>query len=903
MLPQLGRPFSVARAHSLALGLIGIVCVELGVPRPAAAQNPPTAPVTTASIVPPPDAGARRQATATQLNGAAIKLDGQLDEAIWSTAPHIADFIQKDPLEAQPAATPTEVRFLYDGDALYIGARMRSQGRKDIQAPSSRRDNPGNAERLIVALDSYHDRRTAYSFGVTAAGTRFEYYHSSDDEYNRDYSFNPVWEARAHIDSTGWTAEMRIPFSQLRFNAGDAQVWGLNLNRYIPSRNEDDYWVYVPKNETGWSSRFGDLVGISGIRPTRRLELLPYLATNSTITGDPDPADPFTDRFSVNTRVGGDLKMGLGPNLTLDATINPDFGQVDADPAIVNLSAVEVFFEERRPFFTEGSQLLAGDGPGYYYSRRIGAPPRGDAEGDYVDVPPASTILGAAKVTGRLPSGTSIGFLAALTDAEVARTYDLASSTFSDVDVAPTSGYGVARVQQEFGRNQSTIGAMVTGVRRNIDRSSPLNSLLTHDAVSGGIDWNLRSKGGVYSLRGSLGASYIAGDSTALLGIQNNATHRFQRPDQDHVSLDSSRTSLKGWAASLEFDKNSGKHWLYTLEVAAESPGFEINDAGRLGTADDIDGFGSLRYRENRPGKFYQNYQLAAYGLVGWNFGGIRQYMGIDFEANMQFKNFMNAFVSFERFPSSLADDLTRGGPLMSTSSDWNINGGFNSAFAAKTRWRSFIIYGEDNQGGSFFNVEGGITIQPSPRWEFSANPFFGRSINARQYIDQLPNGPSATYGTRYIFGRVSRTTISTQFRLNYSITPDLTVELYAEPFVASGQYTAIGELRQPRTDSLRFYGSDGSTISQDEDGVFTVNDGADSFQLEPDFHVLSFRSNLVLRWEWRPGSTLFLVWQQNRGEDADPLTRSSMGDYFSSFRAAGDNLLAVKVSYWIPIR
>ncbi len=900
MLPQLARPFSFARASSIALGCLGMVCVALGVQTGAAAQT------TSATIVappPPPAAAARRQATATQLNGETIKLDGSLNEGIWSSAPHIADFIQKDPLEAQPAATSTEVRFVYDADALYIGARMRSQGRKDIQAPSSRRDNPGNAERLIVALDSYHDRRTSYSFGVTAAGTRFEYYHSSDDEYNRDYSFNPVWEARARIDSTGWTAEMRIPFSQLRFNAGDVQVWGLNLNRFIPSRNEDDYWVYVPKNETGWSSRFGDLVGITGIRPTRRLELLPYVATNSTITGDPDPADPFTDRFSVNARLGGDLKMGLGPNLTLDATVNPDFGQVDADPAVVNLSAVEVFFGERRPFFTEGSQLLAGNGPGYYYSRRIGAPPRGEADGDYVDVPPASTILGAAKVTGRLASGTSIGFLAAVTDKEVARTYDVASSTTDKVDVAPTTAYGVARVQQEFGRNQSTIGAMVTGVRRSIDRSSPLNSLLTHDAMSGGLDWNLRFNGGQYSLQGSVGGSYIRGDSAALLGIQENATHRYQRPDQDHVTLDPSRTSLTGWAASLEFDKNSGKHWLYSLEFSAESPGFEINDGGRLGTADDIDGFGNLRYRENRPGKFYQSYQFDAYLMTGWNFGGVRQYNGIDLEANLQFKNFMNAFVSFERFPSALDDGLTRGGPLMRTSSDWNINGGFNSAFAAKTRWNTFIIYGEDNQGGHFFNARAGITIQPSSRWEFAANPFFSRSVNARQYIDQLPNGPSATYGTRYIFGRVSRTTISTQFRLNYSITPDLTVELYAEPFVASGQYTNVGELSRPRTDSLRFYGTGGSTISQDEDGVFTVNDGADSFELDPNFHVLSFRSNVVMRWEWRPGSTFFLVWQQNRAEDADPLTRANMGDYFSSFRSAGDNLLAVKVSYWLPIR
>ncbi len=573
--------------------------------------------------IPPKTAEAMRLAQA-------VNLDGKLDDPVWRQGTPVSGFIQKDPKEGTPASEKTLVWFAYDDEAFYVGARMHIAPEK-IRCLVSRRDQAGISERIVVSLDTYLDRRTAYSFGITAAGTRIDYYHSSDDEYNRDYSYDPVWEAKTGRDSLGWTAEMRIPFSQLRFNAKDVQTWGFNLNRWVPALNEDDYYVYIPKNETGWSSRFASLNGIGAIKPSRRVEVAPYAASDATVTGDRDANDPFDDGKNLVGRTGADLKVGLGPNLTLDAAVNPDFGQVEADPAVVNLSAFEITFNEKRPFFTEGSQLLQGNGPAYFYSRRIGAPPSGPASGDYVDRPKVSTILGAAKLSGRFASGLSLGLLTAVTDKEFAKTYDAGSQTYDKIQIAPRAGFGILRLQQEFGSSASTVGLSLTGMGRDLSESQALYQRLTHRAFSGGSDWNIRFNKGEYVLSGSLGFSHVEGDSNAIRRIQTSSAHYYQRPDADHVELDPSRTSLSGYQGALRFNKNGGKHWLWSASIAAESPGFELNDVGRLGTADDIDYFGSLRYRENEPGKIFRNYQLALYLANGWNFGGTRQYTTLDF--------------------------------------------------------------------------------------------------------------------------------------------------------------------------------------------------------------------------------------------------------------------------------
>lgn len=846
----------------------------------------------------------RKQARAVRVEGAAPVLDGRLDDAAWAAAPILSDFVQKQPKEGAEPTERTEVRFLYDADALYVAARMYKKDPASIQAPVSRRDDGNQAEHLWISLDTYQDRRTAYSFGVTAAGTRMDWYHPSDDENDTDMSFDPVWTARSARDSLGWTAEMRIPFSQLRFAAASAQTWGLNIDRWNPATKEDVFWIPIPSQERAWASRFGDLTGIEGVRPSRRVELMPYVAAGGTFHAAPGQGNPFDDGSTLDARVGGDVKMGLGPSLTLEATVNPDFGQVEADPAEVNLSAFETFFAERRPFFIEGSQLLEGRGPTYFYSRRIGAAPSGDAEGDYVDFPGTSTILGAGKLTGRLRNGTSIGALAAVTGAEHARTFTAEDGRIQRVPVAPVTAFGVMRAQRQFGAAQSTAGVSFTGTARDLDGGDALSEILHQQAFAGGADWNLRFRGGEYSVNGYLGFSHVAGDTAALLNTQLSSARYFNRPDADYLALDPQRTGLAGWTGSLGAARNSGRHWLWDASVSATSPGFEVNDAGAQGTADDVFGFARVRYRETKPGPLLRSYSISLSTENLWNFGGVRNFTALRSDTRLTFKNYWETLLTGWVDLRSRSDDLTRGGPLMGTGQSWVTIGDVFNSSASRTRLRGRIYYGESELGERTYRLLSSYSIRPSPRWRFSVTPNYLRSTNPRQYVARRTGGPAATFGTRYVFSTIDRSTFTTQLRLTYSFTPDLSLEGYAEPFAASGHYKGFGELPAAGSRELRRYGTDGTRVDTLTDGTLRITDGAQQFTLaRRDFNVRSFRSNAVLRWEWRPGSTLFAVWQQDRFAQERQGSIVGPGDLLETLNAAGDNILALKISYWLPLR
>ncbi len=848
---------------------------------------------------------APKRAEAVRIADQSPRIDGVLDDPAWAQARWFSDFRQKEPVQGADPSEGTEVAFLYDGQALYVGARLSMRDPSQIRALVTRRDQEVNADRLIVSLDTYRDRRTAYSFALTAAGVRLDWYHPQDNEDNRDLSFDPVWVGRARVDADGWTAEMRIPFSQLRFAGRGEQIWGVNVVRILPSKNEEDFWVYVPRDETGWSSRFGTLEGIRDIAPSTRLELMPYLASAAVVTSDTlvDPRDPFHDVTEGEARVGVDVKMGLGPNLTMDVTVNPDFGQVEADPAEVNLTQFETFFRERRPFFIEGSQLLEGQGPGYYYSRRIGAPPRGPADGDFVDRPPTSTILGAAKLTGRLPSGLSVGVVAAVTEREYARTFTAVNGSFRDLEVAPLTGFGVVRLMQEFGSSASTVGLSLTGVRRDVAGGDPLGELLARQAYAGGMDWRLRLSGGAFEVRGWVGFSYVEGDSNAIARVQRSPARYFQRPDQDYVTFDPARTSLAGYVAGLSVFKLSGRHWLWGARTTLDSPGFEINDAGQLNTADELTAFAFLIYRNTEPGPVFRRYAIEVNGFSQWNFGGVREFTQGAMELSGQFRNFMSADLGFSARPRSRTDDATRGGPLFRVGSGWSTFGALSSNPNQTTQWRMHAFYFRSETGTWLYDLSGDLTIRPRGRWNVSVGPGYQRLREARQYLAALPGGPDATFGTRYVFGVINRSELSARLRLNYSVTPDLSLELYAEPFAASGRFLDIGELRAAGGNELLVYGTEGTSLSRDADGNYVVTVGGNAFGLPNlDFNVRSFRSNVVLRWEWRPGSTLFLVWQRSRFARDPEGSLVGPGDALRSFSAPGENFIAVKLSYWLPV-
>jgi len=832
----------------------------------------------------------------------APRIDGRLDDAAWSRLTPIADFVQQQPREGQAPTEATEVFIGYDDEAIYVGARLHRKDPKALARAVTRRDGYGNSEKFTITFDPQMDRRTAVGFGVSVAGVRSDFRHTQDDDMRgRESQYDPVWTAATREDSSGWTAEMRIPFSQLRFPKAERQRWGLQMDRYMPDKNEDIQWAMVPPRETGYVSRFGTLEGLDGVSPTRPVEFLPYVAGDATRRATATTANPLNRPFAG--RMGLDAKTALGSNLTLDATVNPDFGQVEADPAEVNLSAFETFFDERRPFFTEGSEMVRGNGAQYFYPRRIGAAPHGSATGDFVDMPRSSTILGAAKLTGRLPSRLSIGAVTAVTAAEQARVFRADSGVTNTVQVEPRSAYGVLRLQQEIGRQASTVGASFSTVQRSVGSQPTLASLLTRESYFGGADWRIRFQQGKYAISGFVAGTHVAGDTASIRRLQVANSRLFQRPDRRDAIYDPRKTSMSGYSAQLRADKDAGRHVLWGAEVKLESPGFEMNDLGRLQSTDDIEYTADMQIRETTPSRYLQNWRLGFETRGAWNFEGAHQLNTWTQNSTATLRNFWNLNVRSTINLPSVDDAITRGGPYMGLPREFRQEFRVNNPYGAKTGWRLNGGYGVDEFGAWRRNVSGQITLRPSPRVSVSVEPILQSGTEPRQYVTRIVGG-TRTYGNRYVFAFIDRTTISTKLRANYAFSPNLSLEAYAEPFVASGRYSRMGELSAPRSRLLREYGTDGTTIAIDSAGTRRITDGASTFTISNrDFNILSFRSNMVMRWEWIPGSTFFLVWQQNRRTAeafGDPARAS---DLFRTTRANGDNFLAVKVSYWLPVR
>ncbi|HUQ86661.1 MAG TPA: DUF5916 domain-containing protein [Vicinamibacterales bacterium] len=851
----------------------------------------------------------RKQATAARVPNGSIHVDGRIDEEVWQKASPITDFIQKEPVEGAKPTDPMEVRLAYDDDGLYVGARMFSTDGR-IQAPLGRRDSVDQAEHILVSFDTFLDRRTAFVFGVTASGVRIDRYHSSDNEDSFDSGFDPVWRAETSVGGDQWTAELWIPFSQLRFTPGSNQTWGLNLSRFRPTLDEEDFWIVIPRTVRAWSSRFGDLAGLNGIVPPRRIEALPYVAGGSTVSGgDRDRNNPFDDGKNLAGRVGADVKMGLGPNLTLETTINPDFGQVEADPAEVNLTAFETRFSEKRPFFLEGAQLFNIGHPNFYYSRRIGRTPIGPATGDYVDYPSSNTILAAAKLTGRLPSKTSIGLITAVTDSEEARvatlnTVGAAASSIRGVGVSPRAFHTVGRVLQEFGPSASTAGLIFDAVHRDFEDGSPLADLYTRNALALAGNALLRFKGGRYEFRASGGQSFINGAAGAITRVQRSSAHYAQRPDRDYAPLDPTRTSLTGWSYQFNFDKTGGKHWLWGGNTKIDSENFETNDFAQLNGADGLLSNANIRYRETQPGTVFRSYYVQLDGQTDTTLRGLMQAGHVRGTFNMTWVNFWTSQIQVSRELATNSVSLTRGGPLMARGAGWSTNISVGNRASSRTRITGSTFFEKNEDGGSVKRVTGLFSMRPGPRWQFTVSPFYDRVTEPQQYISTLGGGRAATYNNRYVFAFIDRSTMSMEYRLGLTLKPDVNLDVYAEPFAASGRYYDYGELLAPGSRERLKYGTSGTTLTINPDGSGVVTDGASTINLRNrDFNTLSFRSNVVLRWEWRTGSTLYVVWQQDRAGTEVLGTRVNVGDAFRSLTAPGPNIFLVKTSFWIPVK
>ena len=820
------------------------------------------------------EAAAVREATA-------LKIDGELTDEVWSRAPKIDAFVQRDPKEGAAASFETEARVAYDAQHLYVAILARDPDPSKITGFLTRRDTNSPSDWVAVLIDSYHDRRTAYEFSVNPAGVKQDKYYFNDGD--EDQGWDAVWDVVVAKRPDGWSAEFRIPLSQLRFPVSEKPTFGFALSRQIARLNETSTWPLIAKSTTGIVSQFGELRGLELAASPKRLELVPY--TVADVSTEPDSESPLVNGVDPGASLGLDMKYAITPGLTLTATVNPDFGQVEADPAVVNLSAFETFFPERRPFFVEGSGVFRfdmdcndGSCTGLFYTRRIGRSPQLDPEapGDaFVSAPANTTIIGATKVTGRI-GGFSVGILNAMTAEEEAHL--AVGAARSGTPIEPFTSYTVGRARREFS-NQSAVGVMMTATNRNVgDEANPMR-LLGNSAYSGGVDWDLRLPSNRYAIAGYFAASRINGTEAAIARLQENNVHSFQRPDATHVEFDPTRTDLTGDSGFLAVRKISGARVRFESNIGFKSPGFDTNDLGFIRRADQISQSNWLQWRHDEPGKYIRSFRFNLNQWSSQNFDGDRLGLGGNVNAHWSFKNNWSTGMGVTREVGSFDDRATRGGPGANFDSTWNFWNYANTDDRKAVALDVFWSAGSSEFGPHYVEANPGLTFRPASSIAISGGFRISRFDHDAQWVT---NEEAANSPTHYVFARLDQRTVALTTRVNYTMSPTLSLQLYAEPFVSAGAYSGYKELVNGRADDW-----------QSRYAPYAYGGNAD-------FNYRSFRTTNVLRWEYRPGSSLFVVWQQGREENAPYGTFRFGRDFSGAFSVPSRNVFLVKMSYWL---
>ena len=849
-------------------------------------------------------------ARATRREGV-IHVDGRLDEQAWAAATPITEFTQLDPKEGQPASERTEARILIDDDALYVGFRLYDSEPARIQRQLARRDEGIEGDLVEVYIDSYHGHNNAVVFRLSAAGARRDASVSSNG--NQDNSFDAVWDGAATSDGQGWSAEFRIPLSQLRYNANQPdQTWGIQLARKIARKAEVSFFSFTPKNEQQGIHRYGHLTGLGRLQSPRRLELVPYVLTkneNPVVS----PGDPFRKKNDIVGGAGLDLKYGITSNLTLDATFNPDFGQVEVDPAVVNLSAFETFFPERRPFFVEGASIFSfGDmrtnnssnGYNFIYSRRIGREPTRFLDGEWVDAPRETTIDGAVKLTGRSKGGWSIGVLDAVTAREEGRFIDALGAT-QTATVEPRSNYFVGRVKRDMREGNTTLGVGLTAVNRDLS-DHDLRPMFIGSAYAAGFDWQHAWGNRRWAFDGNVVLTRNIGSPEAIADLQLSPARYFQRPDLTAAHFDPDRTKLDGYVAEATFAKIAGKHWKGTLTYQDYSPGFDVNEAGFLGGTN-MRGIAPLiNYEENTPNKYVRNWAQYLFWNPVWNYDGDMTFTGVGAITVFETPNFWNYFFRLDWRPPVYDDVFTRGGPLARVVADRGFGLEINSDRRKRYTYGMFTQYFQNVKGGWRQQISPYITMRPTTALRVTFQPSYNRNHNLAQYVATRDDATAAnTFGKRYVFATLEQRQVAMVTRVDWTFSPTLSLQLFAQPLIASGDYHDYKEFLYPRTYDFRTYDEANGQISRGSNGVYTVDPDlggpAPSFTFnDRDFNRRSLRGNAVLRWEYRPGSALFLVWQQSRFQ-SNVTGDFDFGQNFGDLWAVQpENIFVLKATYWI---
>ena len=795
---------------------------------------------------------------------AAPSIDGNLADSIWESAEWATNFIEVNPDENTDPSEQTKFKILYDQKHLYIALKALDSEPETITNRLSRRDG-FVGDRINVLIDSYHDLRTGFLFTVTAAGVRGDEF-ITDNGNNIDASWNPIWSAKALIDNEGWTAEMKIPLSQLRFSNDPNQVWGLNVVRNYFKNNELSAWNRIPIGAAGWVSEAGKLKGLKNIKPQKQIEIQPFVVTKLD-RYEAEAGNPYADGNDFNLNTGLDAKIGITNDLTLDVTINPDFGQVEADPAAINLDGFEIFNRDQRPFFVENKNIFdyrfADNRNNLFFSRRIGRSPQVNLETTdeaFVNQPQNTTILGAAKFSGKTKNGWSIGVLESMTSKEF--TEISTNGNTSESLAEPFTNYLVGRVQKDFNKKNTFFGGMFTATNRFI---TPEVSELRKSAYSGGIDFTHQWKNRAYFMEANIVMSHVQGSKEAIKLTQENLTHLFNRVDATHLEVDPNRTSLTGTGGRFGIGKVGGQHWNYNAGFKWVSPELELNDIGFLRSADEMIQYANLRYRSIKPTAVFRDFNVRFNQFSAFDFEGNYNRIQYQFNGSASFLNNWEIDFGLAHKPRIFSNSILRGGPRWRFSKE-----NFQFFFVGSDRRKNFygtigLIHSQAKENNfSLLKFESELNYQPTNAFNISLSPEYSISKNQTQYVTQSDYNSDS----RYVLGTIDNHTLTASVRLDYTINPNLSIQYYGQPFISRGRYKDFKYVTNPvaerLTERFQLYDSNQINLSGNDFQVDENRDGTMDYSFSnPDFSYVQFNSNLVLRWEYIPGSELFLVWSQ----------------------------------------
>jgi len=837
-------------------------------------------------------------------------INGNFDDEAWQNGDWEGNFIQFEPYADRAPSQQTEFKLAFDDMNIYVAIKALDSTPDSITNRMSRRDN-GDGDMVFIVLDSYHDLRTGFTFGVSSAGVRFDMIYSNDGE-SEDATWDPIWQAKSQVHDWGWGAEMKIPLTQLRFEKNSREVWGFEVARQIFRNNEMSLWHPIPRTASGLIHAMGELDGLQEMEPRKQLDLTPY-GVASVNTYEAEEGNPFATGTDPKYNIGLDGKIGVTNNLTLDFTINPDFGQVEADPSEVNLSAFETFFEEKRPFFIEGNSITSfnvglGDGDvgndNLFYSRRIGRRPQGYPsldDGEYANIPIYTRILGAAKLTGKTKNGLSIGVIESVT-ADTRAKIDNDGAERKET-VEPLTNYALARVQKDFNKGNSIIGGAVTNTIRSLDGTDM--DWLHKNATAAGIDFTQLFKERNYRLVAALYFSNVQGTAEAISYTQRSSARYFQRPDADYVEYDDTRTSLSGHGGKFEFGKIGG-NWNFMFLNVWKSPGLEFNDMGYMRQADNILNVIWTGYSFTEPFSIFRSLNMGGDMYISSDFGGRLGGIGIEYNVNANFRNYWNGGFGGGYNTRQVSNGMLRGGPSM-----YMPNGSrFNYQISTDDRKVfSFGFFGNTSWGAEKYfknnSYSLSMTVRPLNTLTVSLNPGYSSNYSELQYVTSRDMNDD----DRYIFGSIDQKVLSMSLRINYNITPDLTIQYWGQPFVATGDYSDFKMITDPKADEFsdRYHVYTAQQINLVDDYYEIDEDTDASFDYDfgnPDFSVDEWLSNLVIRWEFLPGSTAYLVWSQTRDYFEPNGTFEvweNMNNLFTDKRA--NNTFLLKFSYRFGLR